>query len=30
MVAIFGHADATEPFERVRIGVTDPVGAHAD
>jgi hypothetical protein len=30
MVAIVGDADAMEPFERVRIGVTDPVGAHTD
>jgi hypothetical protein len=30
MVAIFGDADSMEPFQRVRIGVTDPVGAHPD
>jgi hypothetical protein len=30
MVAIVGDADATEPFERVRVGVTDSVGAHPD
>lgn len=30
MVAIVGDADPMEPFERVRIGVTDPVGAHPD
>jgi hypothetical protein len=30
MVAIVGDADPMEPFQRVRIGVTDAVGAHAD
>jgi hypothetical protein len=30
MVAIVGDANAMEPFERVRIGVTDPIGAHPD
>lgn len=30
VVAIVGDADPMEPFQRVRIGVTDPVGAHAD
>ena len=30
MVAIVGNADPMEPFQRVRIGVTDPVGAHPD
>jgi hypothetical protein len=30
MVAIVGDADSMEPFQRVRIGVTDSVGAHAD
>jgi hypothetical protein len=30
MVAIVGDADSMKPFQRVRIGVTDSVGAHAD
>jgi hypothetical protein len=30
MVAIVGDADPMEPFQRVRIGVTDAVGAHPD
>jgi hypothetical protein len=30
MVAIVRDADSMKPFQRVRIGVTDPVGAHAD
>jgi hypothetical protein len=30
MVAIVADAGAMEPFKRVRIGVTDPIGAHAD
>jgi hypothetical protein len=30
MVAIVGDADSMEPFQRVRIGVTDSVGAHPD
>jgi hypothetical protein len=30
MVAIIGDADAMEPFQRVRIGVTDSVGAYPD
>jgi len=30
MVAIVGDADPMEPFQRVRIGVTDSVGAHPD
>jgi hypothetical protein len=30
MVAIVRDADSMEPFERVRIGVTDSVGAHPD
>lgn len=30
MVAIVGDADAMEPLQRVRIGVTDFVGAHAN
>jgi hypothetical protein len=30
MVPIVGDADSMKPFQRVRIGVTDPVGAHPD
>jgi hypothetical protein len=30
MVAIVRDADSMKPFQRVWIGVTDPVGAHAD
>jgi hypothetical protein len=30
MVAIVRDADPMEPFQRVRIGVTDSVGAHPD
>ena len=30
VVPIVGDADSMEPFQRVRIGVTDPVGAHPD
>ena len=30
MVAIVGDADPMEPFQRVRIGVTDSVSAHPD
>ena len=30
MVAVVGDADSMEPFQRVGIGVTDPVGAHPD
>jgi hypothetical protein len=30
MVAIVGDADPMEPFQRVRIGVTDSIEAHAD
>jgi len=30
MVAIVRDADPMKPFQRVRIGVTDSVGAHAD
>jgi hypothetical protein len=30
MVAIVGDADSMEPFQRVRIGVTDSVGAYPD
>jgi len=30
VVAIVGDADSTELFQRVRIGVTDSVGAHPD
>jgi hypothetical protein len=30
MVAIVSDADPMEPFQRVRIGVTDSVGAHPD
>jgi len=30
MVAIVGDVDPVKPFQRVRIGVTDSVGAHAD
>jgi hypothetical protein len=28
MVAVVGDADSMEPFQRVRIGMTDSVGAH--
>ena len=30
MVAFVGDADSMKPFQRVRIGVTDSVGAHPD
>jgi hypothetical protein len=30
VVAIVGDADPMEPLQRVRIGVTDSVGAHPD
>lgn len=30
MVAVVGDADSMEPFQRVRVGVTDSVGAHPD
>jgi hypothetical protein len=30
MVAVVGDADPVEPSQRVRIGVTDSVGAHPD
>jgi hypothetical protein len=30
MVAIVRDADSMKPFQGVRIGVTDPVSAHAD
>jgi hypothetical protein len=30
MIATVRDADSVKPFQRVRIGVTDSVGAHAD
>jgi hypothetical protein len=30
MVAIVGGAESMEPFQQVRIGMTDSVGAHPD